>query len=380
LMEAIQYADIPKYSALILRDSYSNLTKSDSLIPRSIDWLYKSGAELKDGGRKWIFPSGAVLEFGYLDGPQDHYNFQSSAYQFVGIDESVNIREGQAVYLFSRLRKLKGSAVPLRFRCASNPPQREQIARGRWVKNRYVDLNTRKPDTIFIPSKLQDNPYLDQVSYIQSLDQLDPITRAQLLNGDWDISPEGRMFQEHWFKIIDDLPADIISTIRYWDLAATEPKVGNREPCYTCGVKMSKTKLGQYIIESVIRERKSPAYVEQVVQQAAYQDTKKVTVWMEEEPGSSGKNTISHYRRNILPEFTFYGDKVSGSKFSRAAPFASQAEAGNVLLLKAHWNKAFIDEAVEFPDGAFKDQIDSASGAFGKLAKPYQGGIRVRWV
>ncbi len=379
LMAALQFVDIPGYSAIIFRESFSNLTKPDSLIPRAIEWLLPTDAILKDEGKKWIFPSGATLTFSFLDGPRDHFNHQSAAYQFIGIDESVNIREDQALYMFSRLRRLKGVDVPLRFRCASNPPKAEQIARGGWVKSRYVDSTTRAKGSIYIPAGLDDNPYLDKEAYVQSLMQLDPVTRRQLMDGDWNIKVKGRMFDRTWFKIIDILPQDdIIATVRYWDMAATEPSKTNKEPCYTCGCKMSKTKNGQYIIESMIRERKSDLYLEQLMQQTAYMDGRKVPIYEEQEPGSSGKNMISHHRRNVLPEFIFSGDKVSKNKIVRARPFASQAEAGNVMLLNGHWLMPFLEEIEVFPDGVFMDQVDATTGAFSKISGPHQGGIRVR--
>jgi predicted phage terminase large subunit-like protein len=58
---------------------------------------------------------------------------------------------------------------------------------------------------------------------------------------------------------------------------------------------------------------------------------------------------------------------VTGSKEVRADPLASQAEAGKVRLVKAGWNQEFIEELVSFPRGKNDDQVDGASGAFGKL-------------
>ena len=52
----------------------------------------------------------------------------------------------------------------------------------------------------------------------------------------------------------------------------------------------------------------------------------------------------------------------------RADPFATQVEAGNVKLKKGAWNHDFIEEAKVYPVGKYKDQVDSAAGAFNKLA------------
>ncbi|HAS16413.1 MAG TPA: terminase, partial [Nitrospiraceae bacterium] len=58
---------------------------------------------------------------------------------------------------------------------------------------------------------------------------------------------------------------------------------------------------------------------------------------------------------------------VTGSKEVRATPLASQAQAGNVKLVRGLWNEAFLLEAENFPEGKFKDQVDAAADAFDEL-------------
>ena len=58
----------------------------------------------------------------------------------------------------------------------------------------------------------------------------------------------------------------------------------------------------------------------------------------------------------------------SGEKIVRAGPFSSQAEVGNVRILSAPWNAAFLDELEAFPFGSHDDQVDAASGAFSMVA------------
>ncbi len=107
--------------------------------------------------------------------------------------------------------------------------------------------------------------------------------------------------------------------------------------------------------------------IERMVKQNAMMDGTTVPIWIEQEPGASGKNTIDHYVRMVLQGYSARGDKVTGKKIQRANPFAAQVQAGNVKLVRGVWNKAFLDEAELFPDGAHDDMIDAASGAFAKL-------------
>ena len=371
LMAALQYVDIPGYNAVLFRDTYQNLTKPEGLIPLAHEWLQGTDAKWKEGSY-YEFPSGATLSFSYLSSPMDHFNHQSAAYQFVGIDEVVQIRKNQALYMFSRLRRKElASNIPLRFRCASNPPAREQVAKGAWVKVRYVDPETRRDGIVFISAKLEDNPHLDVKEYKEkSLSKLDPITRKQLEEGDWNIQASGEMFRRDWFQIVDVAPERHIKEVRFWDLAGTENKNKDRsgQPAYTAGCKMGITPDGLIFIKSVIRDQLSPRHCEALIRQTADVDGRNLPVWMFQDPGQAGKAQIDHYRRNVLRGFIFKGRPATKAKTQMWAPFASQAEGGNVFLVSGHWNSDFLDEVELAPNGPFLDQIDAAGGAFEVLA------------
>lgn len=376
LSAALQYVDCPRYNALLIRDTYANLSMPGSLMDVAEQWLSGTDAHWVGEKKKWVFPNKSTLSFGYLDGPRDHLNYKSSNFHYVGIDESSDIRGRQAIYLFSRLRKLGNDPIPLRFRCASNPPDIENLERGEWVKIRYVDPLTRERDVVFIPAKMSDNPFLNEGEYRKALAKLDPVTRRQLELGDWNVNVAGEMFNRAWFDIVDVYPVENIDMVRYWDMAATEKKPG-KEPAYSCGVLMSRTKQGIYYIHDVVRFRKKPYDNERIIRQTADIDGIGVRIFMEMEPGSSGKIVIDTYKRRILNGYAFKGDKVSGSKITRAKPFSTQCEAGNIKLVKGVWNKAYLDEAELFPYGQFKDQIDASSGAFGQLSLKRKARVRV---
>lgn len=375
LMASLQYVDIPGYNAILLRDTLSNLKKPGALIPRSHEWLIGTDAKWNGEDKYWTFPSGATLSFGYLDGPVDHFNYLSSEYQFVGIDELVGIRKNQAEYLFSRLRRLKNTAVPIRYRVCSNPPTREQMAKGSWVKKKYIDPRTREDGVIFLPAKMDDNPYLDTVEYRNSLKKLDPITRKQLEDGDWDIKVKGRMINRDWFEIVEHPPSkkDIVKTVRFWDLAATEPSKKNKDPDYTVGIKMSITKDDIFYIENRVKFRKTPGETETRIISTATIDGKKVSIKMEQEPGSSGVTVIASYVKK-LKGYVFKGIPSTGSKINRFTPFSSMAEAGNVKIVNGVWVEDYLDELEVFPDGKHDDDGDGTSGAFDYLTSSPEAG------
>lgn len=207
LMAALEYVDVPNYSALLLRRTYADLSKPGALMDRANEWLKGTSAKWNDQKKQWSFPSGAKITFGYLDTENDKFNFQSAEYQFIAFDELSQFTRTQYLYLFSRLRRLAGSDVPLRMRSGSNPGG----VGGRWVYDRFipegftpfdaqeskihwkegVDEDGRAFKRAFVPARLHDNPHLDQGEYVQALNELDPVTREQLLQGDWQIQERG---------------------------------------------------------------------------------------------------------------------------------------------------------------------------------------------
>jgi predicted phage terminase large subunit-like protein len=401
LTAALQYVDVAGYSALLLRRTFRDLGQPDALIPRSKEWLAGTDATWNDNDHRWTFPSGATLTFGYLQHEDDKLQYQGAAFQFIGFDELTQFTETQYRYLFSRLRRPKFSEmgaeleaagrhlegvqrnqlaqVPLRMRAASNPggPGHD------WVKLRFglhraegdangpyvchSDAWVRENGRVFVPAKVDDNPHLDREDYEQSLAELDPVTRAHLRSGDWDATEPGDLFRRQWFDICAKAPEGT-KWVRFWDLAATEPSQANPDPDWTAGVKLGITPTGSWVIGDVRRFRLRPDGVETEVAGAAAVDGRGVPIWIEQEPGSSGKNTILHYQRTVLPGFEVRGERSTGSKIERAGPVSSKAEARLIEIVRADWNLAFLDEVEAFPAGGHDDQVDGLSGAFSKLA------------
>jgi hypothetical protein len=203
LMAALQFAEVPGYAALLRRRTYTDLALRGALMDRAQEWLAGTAARWSDKDKTWHFPSGATLTFGYLETARDHLRYQSSEYQFVGFDELTQFpHEGQYTYLFSRLRRLAGTRVPLRMRAGSNPGGPGHL----WVRDRFPILTANTPERVFVPARLDDNPHLDRAEYLQSLGELAPVERARLLNGDWTIQNEGLVFPGLFGCVIDPCP------------------------------------------------------------------------------------------------------------------------------------------------------------------------------
>ena len=199
LVDPLRYCHKPVHRALILRRSMPELRelidKSRELYPKAYP-----GCKFREVEKLWNFPSGAKIEFGFLERDADVYRYQGQAYSWIGFDEITHLpTEFGWNYLASRLRTTDPEIVPY-LRCTANPGG----VGAHWVKKRYVDPYepnkafegsdglTRK----FIPARLDDNPYLaEDGRYEQMLKALPAVQRKQLLEGNWDIT-EGAAFAE----------------------------------------------------------------------------------------------------------------------------------------------------------------------------------------
>jgi predicted phage terminase large subunit-like protein len=204
LLAALQYAEEPGYTALILRRTHKQLAKADSILSKAKEWLLPLGVRWNGDEHKFTFPSGATLEFGHMAEANAIYDYQGGSWAFVGVDEATQFTEEMIAYPRTRQRRVAGSAVPIRWRGASNPGGIGH----EHIKARYVaDESGRSPCTPqrqFFPATLQDNPHIDREDYVQQLREggIDPLTLQQLLNGDWDAVAGGR-FQKSWFRRYD---------------------------------------------------------------------------------------------------------------------------------------------------------------------------------
>jgi predicted phage terminase large subunit-like protein len=369
LMSALQFVDVPNYSAILFRRTFADLSLPGALMDRFKSWItLYDDVHWNNNSFVATFPSGARISFGYLNNQADYLRYKGSEFQFIGMDEVTEIRESDYRYMFSRLRRPASgplSEVPLRMRCASNPAPN-------WVRQRFI-VEGLAENRVFVPSKLTDNPGIDATSYRQALQALDPIERRRLEEGDWWSTTLGTLFERESIEIIDmsDVPKSDPNAkiVRFWDLAATEPSHSNPDPDWTVGTLMLFSDGIAYILD-VKRARLKGEKVEQLIAQTAYEDGQTVPIRMEQEPGSSGKALIDQYARYVLPGYDFMGIRATGDKVTRARPFAAAVANGNVRIVRGPWLTSWLDELSSFPEACdHDDQVDSAVGAFSFLAE-----------
>jgi predicted phage terminase large subunit-like protein len=170
---------------------------------------------------------------------------------------------------------------------------------------------------------------------------------------------EGGLFKRQWFegKIVRQAPTGT-RWVRHWALAATKKSTAAR----TAGVKLGHA----------ITTQDEGNAVRTLIKATAEMDGTGTMISLPQDPGQAGKVQAKDYV-SMLAGWTVKADPETGDKVTRAEPFSSQCEAGNVYLVQGSWNEAYLDELCLFPGGAFKDQVDATSGAFGRLVGNRKG-------
>jgi predicted phage terminase large subunit-like protein len=420
LIEPLRHIDNPHFDAVIFRRTYTDIKKPGGLWDEASEIYPLLDAVPNQQDLKYAFPRGMSVTFAHMQHVKDRLDWKGAQIPLISFDQLEDFEEDQFWYLFSRNRSAKAGIRPY-IRATCNPvPDDDQI--GGWLhklitwwidpesgypiwersgvlrwfvrigdqiewadspdalRARFEDLadeDVQPKSLTFIPGLLKHNQALERADpgYRANLMALPFVERERLLGGNWKVkATAGKVFNRAWFKtLLSTVPMDVDRWVIFWDKAGTEG-AGK----YSAGVLMGRRANGRYVIANVVRGQWSALNREIVIQQTAefYRaNGLMVDIWLEQEPGSGGKESAESSVRN-LAGFTVHAEQVTGDKVTRAGPFSAQAEAGNVDLVLAPWNEAFLTEAQNF-DGVhgFSDQIDAASGAFNKLTlapKPMQ--------
>lgn len=391
------------FSATIFRRTYPQITAQGGLWDES-DTLYRPfGAIPRQSALTWTFPqTGAEIAFRHMENEDSKYDYQGAQIPMIGFDQLESFTDTQFFFMLSRNRSMCG--VKPYIRATANPhhgwladflgwwladdgyARLDRIGKLRYmtrdgnsiiwgdtpaeVQAQTGDANSMPKSVTFIPASVYDNPSLLKIdpSYVANLKALPSIDRQRLLGdakrgGNWKVRIEGGFVKREWFPVVGAAPADGIA-VRGWDLAATAKTTAD----WTVGTRITQ-KAGIYYIEQPVREKRMPSEVIKLIRHTSGCDGANVQIVIEQEGGSSGKITGAAIVQ-ALAGYSIRPVPVSGDKVTRAMPFLTQAEAGNVRLVgepNAPWIKDWLNEFCAFPDGDHDDQVDSCSVAFNYL-------------
>lgn len=182
----------------------------------------------------------------------------------------------------------------------------------------------------------------------------------------------GGMFKIDRIHIEDIPPTKFKQVVRGWDKAGTGSIIGKKnKAAWTVGTKIGLDLEGRFWILDVIRGQWDSDAREKVILNTAKQDGVSVMIGVEQEPGSGGKESAENTVKRLVG-FVVKVDKVGqseGNKAQRADPFSTQVNGGNVYMVKAPWNQAYLSELEYFPMSKFKDQVDSSALSFNMVHK-----------
>ena len=176
---------------------------------------------------------------------------------------------------------------------------------------------------------------------------------------------QGQLTNRDWIGILATVPElNDFEIVRCWDLAATE-EGGD----FMVGTLIAYSKSRDMtIILDVKRAQLSPLGVEALVAQTALIDGPGIKIYIEQEPGSSGKLLVANYANTLLKGYKVEAVPANDTKLIRAQPFLAAAEARKVFLIKAAWNEEWLQEYDDFPGGDHDDQVDTAAIGYSKLS------------
>lgn len=397
LMAPMRYRHVPNYGAVIFRRTVPQITNKGGLWDSSFKiYPYLSGVP-KLHKLEWQWPNRVTVSMRHLEQDAEVHNWQGTQLPMMMFDELTHFTRYQFTYMLSRSRSDTGAKSFVRATCNANAdswvagflswwideqgfaiPERSGVKRWMvregeefiWFDSREQAEKECGPDralsVTFVPGALQDNPELIKADpgYLSKLRSLSPVDRARLEHGNWKIrATSGVMFGRGHFEILNELPR-IVRSVRYWDRASRKKKHGasKDDPDWTAGVKLGKDSTGRYGIIDIARMRGRPAEVIQFIHRTAIADGFGTELYLEQDPGQAGVFERDFYAKELekyAPRFK----APTGDKVTRANPISAQVAAGNVWILRAPWNEAFLTEADSFPGGTHDDQIDGLSGA-----------------
>ena len=157
------------------------------------------------------------------------------------------------------------------------------------------------------------------------------------------------------------------AVVRAWDLAST-PDAKGKDSDWTAGIRLRRHASDRFVVEDVVRFRADPDQVEATLLATARADGYGVSIAIPQDPGQAGRSQVLHLLR-LLAGYHVTATIESGSKTTRALPVASQVAAGNLAIVDAPWNRAFLEELRDFPNGSKDDQVDALARAFAHLVE-----------
>lgn len=186
---AVEY---PGIKILIMRRTYKEL-QNNHIDAMRLD--LNGLARYNASDKRFIFPNGSLISFGYCDADSHILQYQGAEYDVIFIDEATQFKEEWLKVFPASLRGVNDFPKRIYYTC--NPGG---VSHG-YVKRLWIDREFRDEenpdDYAFIRALVTDNQVLldSQPDYLTQLKALPYKLRKAWLEGDWTIL-EGAFFEE----------------------------------------------------------------------------------------------------------------------------------------------------------------------------------------
>lgn len=406
----LYFIEVPSYHAVIFRRSLPQCKKPGGLWDKSFEiYPYVGGVE-RVSELKWVFPSGATIQFSHLHQPKSWLDWQGTETAFYGFDQLEEFTQEHFLKILGCMRTT--SCCPTQIMATMNPDSISWVRRLvdpwiagdgfvdsqldrkifhftveddriKWVPEDWRDANNQSPISCqYISADVWDNPALleSDPGYLSNLMSQSYIDRERYLGvkgrgGNWNVKAEaGKIFMVDWFMKIPDIPTFQKSDrlVRFWDFAATTPTTKRGDYTVDCLMMKRRTVDGdRFIVIDVGRRRLPPAKTNEVVVNLARTDAMRfgagnVSIRWQQDPGAAGVRDSANLQR-LLAGFDAKAVPDLRDKVSRALPVSAAVECGSVNFVLAGWNNVVFNELEKFPDGEHDDIVDALSGAYNFL-------------
>ncbi len=241
-----------------------------------------------------------------------------------------------------------------------------------WTYGVFFDGDVPRSDTHLVTAHTLDNPFVEEEFHDALASRYSEQRARQELAGEFIDMGSGTVNRAMFGDPLRIAP-ECVRVCRAWDKAGT---AGGKGAC-TAGVKIGLTKDGKYVVLHVVRGRWNAIDREREIKQTAEIDANEnstmMTIIIEQEPGSGGKESCEATILNLAGhDVHAFKPGGKGSKIERVDPFIAQIQAGNVTLVAGDWNRTYLDEWSAFPDGLM-DQVDASGMAFMQVSRRGQG-------
>lgn len=387
-------------------------------------------AQIREKDKVIIFPSGAKVEFSFLDIEAEiKKNWQGAQLTGAYFEEFGNHSEFAFNYIRTRMRSK--SKYQSFIRCTLNPEPNhfclKYLARfidqktgfaikeysGRmayyvvdkgqtitsWDENELIEMfpNKKPRKYTMVPSSLADNPamLLNNSEYEDDLRANDPANAALLLEGNWLWKPASNgVWDRNTIQVVEREPMGC-TYLRAWDKASSKPSTeggdsSQLDPDYTASIKFAKDKynniyvMGDYVEDKdgvqIARIREKPGQRDEHIERQAFLDGVDTVVVFPKDLGQAGVVEFQESAKKLAAEGFIVKQDASVSNRSkrlRFEPFAAACYRGDVFWVKSSFHPSVWDymllELENFDgkknNGYHDDLVDCFSSAYASCQK-----------